>query len=264
MKSKEKTIHKPRRKKETDMAFENVLRFLPTAAVGAAVLCVAPARAQQPEPNALLRSRYQSGANFGLAPFAPPIDTANADNKKHPKKSRLEKVLADMRRTEVEARQANVSGSSGDGFTLIAESSITQSLVSQPKETTTAATIEGQLDKLVKELPHGTRWVKLMLPLFPSGKTLKGDDLADFALAQARMYGSVGEAILPPGSVEVLSQPLASDKAKAVVPALNLRPLYLLVNPDAHYALTRQSSPIFTSVEGQSVLRDVVISLSEE
>ncbi len=198
--------------------------------VGASLLCAAPVQAQifqvTPAPQVT-----QTPATTATPAAKKPVKQA--------KQFRLEKVLADMQRCEAEARRTGVVGSSGDGFLLIAESSVAQNPVTVPKDVTTAATIEAQLDALVKDLPHGTRWVKLMLPPVPPGKTLHGDDLADFALAQARIYGSVGEATLPPGSVEVLSQPLGKDKANAVVPALNLRPVYLVVNPDAHYAMVR-------------------------
>ncbi len=160
---------------------------------------------------------------------------AKADANKKP----LSRVLQAMQYTDAGARQANAPGSQGDPFLLATESSIAETPVSPISGVTTAATVESQLDALVKELPKGTRWVKLMLPPPPTGKTLKGDDLADFALAQARLYGSVGEAVLPAGSVEVLSQTVPGDKAATVVPALRLQPVYLLVNPAAHNALSR-------------------------
>ena len=216
-----------------------------------------PEQAQQTEPDAmqnLLRWAFQVRVQQQQTPYTPVQTETNnmSGGKKRPKTFRLEKVLNDMRHMEEAARKAGIAGSGGDGFLLLAESSVSQSPVTPPKNITTAATLEAQLDTIIKELPHGTRWVKLMLPPVPAGKTLKGDDLADFALAQARMYGSVGEAVLPPGSVEVLSQTLGRDKADAVVPALNLRPVYLILNPDAHMAMLRQPLS-FQTVDGQSV-----------
>ena len=195
------------------------------AALGAACFAPTASRAQETPP-----------------PAKTTTDTTNAAQTKpdaSPKTFPLADILRDMVYAERGARAKKYAGSGGDGFELVAESSVAQILIPGISEVPTISNIEAELDTLIKALPPGTRWVKLMLPPPAKNKPFKGDDLADFALAQARLFGSVGEAVLPQGSVEVLSQSVPADKAAQIVPALNLKPVYLIVNPRAHAARTR-------------------------
>jgi hypothetical protein len=112
---------------------------------------------------------------------------------------------------------------------IVADSVSSAVVVTPPNSKTTPANFEAQIDKLVSQLPSGATWAKLYLPDV-TGKTYSGDDLADYAVAEAKVFGSVGGA-LPAGTVEVLGQKLAPDKSAAVIAALNLKPVYLIANP---------------------------------
>lgn len=116
------------------------------------------------------------------------------------------------------------------GLVIVTDSSLAQAPVPVVKQTATADNLEERLDLLVKALPKGTRWMRLLLPPAPTGRAFRGEDLADFALAQARLFGKVGQPT-PAGAVEVLGQKIAPEKAEIVHDALNLRPVYLIVHP---------------------------------
>ena len=94
-----------------------------------------------------------------------------------------------------------------------------------PDETT----IEKGLSKLVRLLPAGTVWAKLYLPTPTSGRVWKGDDVADFAFAQARLFGTVGVPASD-GSIEILGRRVAKEASPPFVTGLNLKPVYLLTN----------------------------------
>ena len=119
--------------------------------------------------------------------------------------------------------------SRGSGVTVLADSSLAEVQGAQPKEPTTAQNLESQLDELVKALPRGTTWAKVMLPV--STRLYRGDDIADFLDAQNRLFGK--KPPVEPGTVEVLGQKLNAEKATPVVSNLNLKPVYVLVNHSA-------------------------------
>ena len=88
--------------------------------------------------------------------------------------------------------------------------------------------IEEFLFQIVKSLPEGTTWGKLLLPPAPQGTVWKSEDVINFALAQAQLYGVAGT--LGDGkSIEILSQPVPLDKGKSVVETLNLKPVYVVL-----------------------------------
>lgn len=91
----------------------------------------------------------------------------------------------------------------------------------------TARNFEDHVQRLVKALPHGSTWAKLYLPAAPKDKVWKPADVIAYARAQANLYGTVGAT--EPGTVEILSQKLDSDKAKPVIEALNLKLVYIVV-----------------------------------
>ncbi|MBC8137830.1 MAG: hypothetical protein H8F28_18275 [Fibrella sp.] len=115
----------------------------------------------------------------------------------------------------------------GVGVRIVADSTILTEKVPLPTEATTPANFEAQIAAVVDALPKGTAWAKLYLPA-AEARAYKGDDLTDYALAQSKLFGKVGNA--PEGSVEVLGKVLAADKAQAVIEALNLKPIHLLTN----------------------------------
>jgi len=116
----------------------------------------------------------------------------------------------------------------GAGIRVVADSTISATLVSLPKDATTPENVETQIAAVITELPKGTVWAKLYLPAATT-RAYKGDDLADFALAQAKLFGRIGDA--PAGTVQVMGKNLPADKAQAVIDALDLKPVYLVTNP---------------------------------
>ncbi len=119
--------------------------------------------------------------------------------------------------------------SRGSGFTVLADSSLAEAQGAQPKELTTAQNLESQLDELVKVMPRGTTWAKVMLPV--TTRLYRGDDVADYLDAQNRLFGKKQPA--EQGSVEILGQKLNAEKATPVVSNLNLKPVYVLINNSA-------------------------------
>lgn len=122
--------------------------------------------------------------------------------------------------------------SRGSGFTVLADSSLAEVQGGQPAEPTTADNLEAQLDELIKTLPRGTTWAKVMLPI--SNRLYRGDDVASFVDAQNRLFGKKPQG--EPGTVEVLGQKLPQERATPVVSNLNLKPVYVLMNPTARLA----------------------------
>ena len=117
-------------------------------------------------------------------------------------------------------------------ISVIADSSVAPQVIFAPSETVTADTLEPALTNITRRLARGTQWVKLMLPELPSKRAYKGDDVADYALAQARLFGNVG-APPPAGKVEIMGQKVTNAEAAPVVSALNLKPVYVIINPSA-------------------------------
>ena len=120
-------------------------------------------------------------------------------------------------------------------ITVVADSSVAPIVVSLPAETVasvTPDTLEASLTNITRRLPAGTQWVKLMLPELPGSRTYKGDDVADYALAQARLFGNIG-APPPPGRVEIMGQKIGTSEAAPVLSALNLKPVYVVINAAA-------------------------------
>lgn len=119
----------------------------------------------------------------------------------------------------------------GSGATVLADSSVAAKNVPLPTEATTPQNLEKQLDDLVRALGRGATWAKLYLPAPPAGRSAYDPDaVADFAMAQARLFGTVG-GTAPAGAVEVLGQRIPADKAPSYVDGLNLRTIYLVTNP---------------------------------
>jgi hypothetical protein len=116
------------------------------------------------------------------------------------------------------------------GVEVVADSTVSQAAVPMPAEKATPDSVESQVAALAKALPRGTMWAKLYLPA-PKGRGgFNGDDVAQYARAQARLFGTVG-APTPAGTVEIMGQRVPSDQADAYITGLNLKPVYLLTNP---------------------------------
>jgi hypothetical protein len=116
------------------------------------------------------------------------------------------------------------------GADVVADSTVAQAMVPMPMEKATPENVESQVAALAKALPRGTTWAKLYLPS-PRGRAgFNGDDVAQYAQAQARLLGTVG-APTPAGTVEILGQRVPADQAATYITGLNLKPVYLLTNP---------------------------------
>lgn len=116
------------------------------------------------------------------------------------------------------------------GVQVVADSTVSQAQVTPPAEPTTPENFTRQIEAIVKTLPAGTTWAKLYLPAPASSRGYRGDDVAQYALAQARLFGNVGGAT-PAGTVEIMGQKIAADRAEAFIAGLNLKPVYLVTNP---------------------------------
>jgi hypothetical protein len=112
----------------------------------------------------------------------------------------------------------------------------------------TPENVERYIQDLVKAMPEGATWAKLYLPAPPTGKEWTGDDVITFALAQAKLYGIVG-APRADEKVEIFSQLLPPDKAKNVISALNLKPVYVVTAGKGNFTGT------WNSTYGEMVLR---------
>jgi hypothetical protein len=153
------------------------------AALGAGVAALlgaaaGPVAAQEPAP--------QPGAPS--SPVTAPATAAPNARNEAPKRS-LSDVLSRI--------------SQAAGVTVVADSTLADEKVSLPAEPTTQANFEAQVSALVASLPKGATWGKLYLPA-PTGRGYKGDDLSEYALAQAKLFGRVGDA--PEGTVEVMGK----------------------------------------------------------
>lgn len=135
----------------------------------------------------------------------------------------LTNVLAGMSRTA--------------GVSVVADSSVAGASVSLPSEVTTPENLERQIAALVAELPKGATWGRLYLP--PArGRGYDGDAVAQYAFAQARLFGKVG-GDTPAGTVEFFGQNLPAEKAQPHLAGLNLQPVYLITNPTPSAGLTK-------------------------
>lgn len=92
------------------------------------------------------------------------------------------------------------------------------------------AAAEEQVRALVRALPPGTTWGKLYLPAPPPGRQWRGDDVAAFAFAQARLFGTAG-APSADGGIEILGRRVDRASAPAYVRGLGLRPVFLVSHP---------------------------------
>ena len=120
-------------------------------------------------------------------------------------------------------------------MTVLADKSVASKNVTVSTQAVSAATLENELTLLVRRIGPGTQWVKLMLPQQAGGRVYKGDDVADYALAQAKLFGNVGAATSP-GVVEIMGQKVSDAQATPVVSTLNLKPVYVVINPSARAA----------------------------
>jgi hypothetical protein len=197
------------------MTFRNATKWI---TAGAAVACIAylssPVRAQQDA--------------------APPPDTAATQDQAANASSRtrqrpLGSVISSLSRST--------------GISIVADTPLTGLNVPAPSGEVAASDLEAQLTTITKALPSGALWAKLYLPAAASSRGYNGDALASYALAQARLFGNVG-APTTPGTIEVMGQKVSADKADSVVAALNLKPVYVILNPVQRNNGTNQANAV--------------------
>ena len=117
----------------------------------------------------------------------------------------------------------------GAGVTVLADSTVANERIPLPAEAATPANLEARIGEVVRALPQGTTWAKLYLPAPAGGRAWTGDDVAEYAFAQKRLFGQIGGAAA--GTVEILGQRIPEDRAAAFITGLNLKPVYLVTNP---------------------------------
>ncbi len=136
------------------------------------------------------------------------------------------------------AQQVAASLSKSTGAIIVADRTvanrpITLNLLREP--------LSVALGRIVALLPAGTVVKKVMLPAPPPGTPAPdGDQVAALVMAQEALYRPTGRPAvaaaapsLAPGEVDILGKRLSREKAAVVVTALELRPVYLLTNPQA-------------------------------
>lgn len=163
---------------------------------------------------------------IGFAQEASPAPASGASSAKVPTRT-VKEVLK------------RIEEGAGVGVRIVADSTISSEKVPLPSEATTPENFEAQIAAVVDALPKGVAWAKMYLPE-ADARAYKGDDLADYALAQSKLFGKIGNA--PAGSVEVMGKVLPAEKAQAVVEALNLKPIHLLTNPVTRAAAAGDSA----------------------
>ncbi len=223
--------------------------FVPSlllAGIGAALLAVAPARAQN---------------NTVTAPVLVQGDDA-------PAVAGRTQNAPTRQRTVAEAAASMTRGLTGTVY-VVADSTTGATPAALPIEATTPENVEKQVAALVAKLPPGTLWAKLYLPAPANARRgYNGDDVAAYALAQSKLVGPVGAA-LPPGTVEIMGQKLPQTKADATIADLNLKPVYLITNPRAQapsgFGLTMDASKwaAMSPEQKQEYTRQQAASLSQ-
>ncbi|GAB4452554.1 MAG: hypothetical protein OHK0029_03690 [Armatimonadaceae bacterium] len=128
------------------------------------------------------------------------------------------------------------------GIDVVADRSVAMEVVTEPTETATAENLELLIADTVRSLPGGTVWAKLYLPAAKRGRGFDGDAVADYALAQAKLFGNVGGST-PDGTIEVMGQKVQGTDATTVSSTLNLKPVYVLVHPGKRSQSPMAGSP---------------------
>lgn len=128
------------------------------------------------------------------------------------------------------------------GLSVLVDNALVSTMGNIPRVKATPESLETLLDELIRPLPQGTIWVKAMLPSGPRAQVYRADDVVDYLLAQSRLFGKVGFSV--PGGIELMGQSLLQDKAQPLVSTLNLKPVYVIVNPAQHGNSTTASTAI--------------------
>jgi hypothetical protein len=119
---------------------------------------------------------------------------------------------------------------------VLADSTVRNERITPPTRPATANNVEEQVKSVVRALPPSTTWAKLYLPA-PSRGRWNGDAVSELASAQARHLGRKIGVPAPPGTVEILGQPIPEENGKELIAALHLKLVYLVTNPGARPAM---------------------------
>lgn len=117
------------------------------------------------------------------------------------------------------------------GIDVVADRSVAGEQVTELSRKPTAETIDDTSAEVVRSLPQGTVWAKLYLPTPKGRRGFDGNAVADYALAQAKLFGNVGGST-PAGTIEVMGQKVSGEQANAVAATLNLKPVYVILHPN--------------------------------
>ena len=167
--------------------------------------------------------------------------------------SRTQRVpVSTARTTPLETLALKMSR--GAGQQVVADTPLATLPVTAPTEATTPANVEAQIDAIVKEMPKGTTWIKIYLPNAPTARGYKGSDVADYAIAQAKLFGKVGEAT-PNGTIEVLGRVVPAEQVPTMVSTLALKPVYLIVNAAKHSLAADEAATPWNSMTAEQKQR---------
>lgn len=101
-----------------------------------------------------------------------------------------------------------------------------------PIDGVTKENIEAHLLAMVKKLSTPARLIRLNLP--KSERQWTADELLTYARAEATLFKkTIGD--IKPDSIEVLGQAVPLERAKSVMEAANLRPVYIVVMAQAQF-----------------------------
>lgn len=140
-------------------------------------------------------------------------------------------MLTNLRLEKVPAKTAAQRLSRASGQLVLIEGAVASAVVSLNIQ---RATLEQAIAQLVAQLPRGSVDRVVMLPAIAPGATPPDADVvATLVGAQETLVPSVmgGKVERTVGSVNVMGRVLDAEKAKAVIAALDLKPVHLLGVP---------------------------------
>ena len=136
----------------------------------------------------------------------------------------------------VSARKMVVRGivqklSDDSGRIVLADASVAALEASALEQAITAEGLEEYLSGLVKTLPRGVVWTRVLLPAPEPGRKFTAEAVLQMVRAQTGLYGKTNA--VRPGTIEILGRRYPEAEAEAAIKALGLVPVYVLTNPTA-------------------------------
>ena len=114
------------------------------------------------------------------------------------------------------------------GIAVLSDSTLASRSISMPAGELTAENLEQHLTAIIRVV-RGAVWTKVYLP----EKEYKGDDVADFAYAQAKLFGKPLGTNLSGDTLEIFGRKITLPDADYFTKSLTLKPYYLLTLPVA-------------------------------